>query len=85
MSLAEQIIWLAGSSVKSCRKIGRSRVFECNNKPMLHHKRVKQFIGDEEPKQNLILTSQGVMVSVRLGSDVIFWKVKDSLDLRSAS
>jgi len=72
MSLVEQIAWLAGTRVTASRKVGRSRVFECECAPLLTSERVKQFIGEVNP--TVMRTSLGVVESIRIGRDVMCWK-----------
>lgn len=79
MSLTEGIIWLAGARVKSSRRIGHSRVFECDTEPQLELERVIQMTG--ELRKTIMRTTYGVMASVRIGRDVVCWhEMEDTYD-----
>lgn len=73
MTFTEQMIWLAGSTVKCSRQIGSRRVYECTNEPLLDSERVKQFTG--ELTQTVMHTTHGAMASVYLGKDIVCWPI----------
>lgn len=78
MSLAEQVVVLAGTWVQSRKRVGRGEVIECQLPPRLSNESVVAEIGHIEPFDISIERDfegkEKRMKAIRIGADVICWE-----------
>ncbi|MBE8578613.1 hypothetical protein [Vibrio sp. OPT18] len=83
MTLAEQVIYLAGTWVSSSFMLGRRKVFECECPPDLKRSKVQELLGDASGisaftitlvKQTAVIE----MMALPIGNSLIVWKARQT-------
>ena len=75
MSLAEQVVVLAGTWVSKRKVIGRAEVLECEAAPILSKASVRAEIGDVTPFR-ICVNEQGCrrhLAAIRIGCSLVVW------------
>lgn len=78
MSLAEQVVVLAGTWVAKRKMFGRAEVLECECPPALDREMVKAEIGDITPF-DIAINDNGKrkhMAAIRIGRSLIVWNTR---------
>lgn len=76
MSLAEQVVVLAGTWVAKRKMFGRAEILECECPPALDREMVKAEIGDAKPF-NIAINDNGkrrYMAAIRIGHSLVVWE-----------
>ncbi len=76
MSLAEQVVVLAGTWVSKRKMIGRAEVLECETPPALDKRAVRAEIGNVSPFK-ISVNDNGKsrhMEAIRVGHSLIVWE-----------
>ncbi|MCE7729655.1 hypothetical protein [Vibrio campbellii] len=76
MSLAQQVVVLAGTWVAKRKMIGRAEVLECEGTPALDKAAVRAEIGDVKPF-NISVNDNGRirhMAAIRISHSLILWE-----------
>ncbi len=77
MSLAQQVVVLAGTWVSKRKMIGRAEVLECETPPALDREMVRAEIGNVNPFK-ISVRDNGKsrhMAAIRIGHSLIMWEV----------
>lgn len=76
MSLAEQVVVLAGTWVSKRKEFGRAELLECEQAPSLNNAAVVAEIGEKTPF-NISVNDNGKrkhMAAIRVGRSLVVWE-----------